>query len=61
VRAAAIMHLYNRPRSSAARVDFGLGTRGIKDIAVKGAQLSSQLEAEMRGYEVVIPFSPVLV
>ena len=54
----AIMHLYNSTSTLQRRVVFGLDKDGVKDIAVRGAQLVRELADNMDGTDIVYEYSP---
>jgi 2-isopropylmalate synthase len=54
----AIVHLYNSTSALQRRVVFGLGRRGIVDLAVSGTRLIRELVAEIPDTEVVFEYSP---
>jgi 2-isopropylmalate synthase len=54
----AIVHLYNSTSKLQRRVVFGLDRDGIRDIAVRGAELIARLRDEVPETEVVLEYSP---
>ncbi len=54
----AIVHLYNSTSTLQRRVVFGLDRNGIRDIAVRGAELIARLRDEMPETEIVLEYSP---
>ena len=54
----AIMHLYNSTSTLQRRVVFGLDRDGIRDIAVRGAQICAKLAETMGDTEIAFEYSP---
>jgi 2-isopropylmalate synthase len=54
----AIVHLYNSTSTLQRRVVFGLDRNGIRDIAVRGAQICTKLAEGMGDTEVFFEYSP---
>ena len=54
----AIVHLYNSTSTLQRRVVFGLDMDGIRDIAVRGAQVCQKLADGVRGTEIYFEYSP---
>jgi 2-isopropylmalate synthase len=54
----AIVHLYNSTSTLQRRVVFGLDMDGIRDIAVRGAQVCQKLADGVRGTDVYFEYSP---
>jgi 2-isopropylmalate synthase len=54
----AIVHLYNSTSTTQRRVVFRLDRAGIRDIAVKGAEVIRDLAAQRPGTEWVFQYSP---
>ncbi len=54
----AIVHLYNSTSTLQRRVVFGLDTDGIRDIAVRGAQVCQKLSEDMGDTEIHFEYSP---
>src|SRR5919205_644581 len=54
----AIVHLYNSTSTLQRRVVFGLDKDGIRDIAVRGAQICAKLAEGMGDTDVYFEYSP---
>ena len=54
----AIVHLYNSTSTLQRRVVFGLDEAGVKDIAVRGAELCKKYAEQVRDTEVYFEYSP---
>jgi 2-isopropylmalate synthase len=54
----AIVHLYNSTSTLQRRVVFGLDQDGIRDIAVRGAQICQKLVETVPGTDVYFEYSP---
>ncbi len=54
----AVVHLYNSTSALQRRVVFGLDTDGIRDIAVRGAQICQKLVETVPGTDVYFEYSP---
>jgi 2-isopropylmalate synthase len=54
----AIVHLYNSTSTTQRRVVFGMDRPGIRDIAVKGAELIRECAAARPGTEWIFQYSP---
>ena len=54
----AIVHLYNSTSTLQRRVVFGLDRNGIRDIAVRGAQICAKLAEGMGDTDVYFEYSP---
>ncbi|HYO32825.1 MAG TPA: 2-isopropylmalate synthase [Nocardioidaceae bacterium] len=54
----AIVHLYNSTSTLQRRVVFGLDRDGIRDIAVRGAQICAKLAEDMGETEISFEYSP---
>ncbi|CAB4337633.1 unannotated protein [freshwater metagenome] len=54
----AIVHLYNSTSTLQRRVVFGLDRDGIKEIAVRGAELCLKYAEQIEGTEVYFEYSP---